>query len=321
MKFTLWTKTVGQAQWLLAGCTAVLFGFCWLFVWLTRQIEMSRFQGILELLRPEVDQFAPVPFDHLITYPGRIAVCYDHPLVFLTVAVWAIARGSDAVSGPLGAGTLEMVLAQPVSRLRVLLTHATVTVGGVAVLALAAWAGTSCGVHTVRVKEDPPKWRIPGTGFEFTSPFAPEDPPLVPISKKVDARVYGVAAANLFALGVFLAGFATLVSSCDRYRWRTIGIVSAFFVVQMIIKVAAISADELHGLVYFTFMGAYEPQQFVSLGIHVPQDVWSLVLTDEQGRWIGVGPLGCNAVLVGTGLASYTAAALVFTRRDLPAPL
>ena len=34
-------------------------------------------------------------------------------------------------------------------------------------------------------------------------------------------------AFNLFCLGVAVAGFSTLVSSLDRYRWRTIGIVVA----------------------------------------------------------------------------------------------
>ena len=62
----------------------------------------------------------PVSFAQIATSAGRIAVAYDDPIVLLLVTVWAISRGSDAVSGELNRGTMEMVLAQPVTRLGVL---------------------------------------------------------------------------------------------------------------------------------------------------------------------------------------------------------
>ena len=141
------------------------------------------------------------------------------------------------------------------------------------------------------------------------------------MSEKVDARQLLPATANLFCFGVILSGLATLLSAGDRYRWRTIGIVTAFFVVQMIIKVIAVSADELHWLIYFTFMGAYEPLQLTSVCIHEPHQLWSFVITDADGRWIEPGPLGSNLTLLLLGGLSYAASFLVFLRRDLPAPI
>ena len=65
-------------------------------------------------------------------------------------------------------------------------------------------------------------------------------------SQLVDAHLFWPAALNLFTLGFFLAGVATFLSSCDRYRWRTIGIVVAFYVVQMIIELVALAVGDLH---------------------------------------------------------------------------
>jgi ABC-2 type transport system permease protein len=319
MNLALWRKTTAEAQWLLLGCALVVFAFCWMFVWLQSLFETSRFQQLLEVFRPEFERFSPVPFEHMLTYTGRIAVVYDHPLVFLTVAVWAITRGSDAVSGQLGRGTLEMVLGQPVSRLQVMLTHTMVSVLGAALIALSAWGGTWCGVHTVSVEKKPATWRL--LGFEMRNWFADREPQWVPMSEEVDAGHFVPAAVNLFSAGVFLAGLAALMSSWDRYRWRTIGIVSGFLMVQMIVKVAAVSADQLHWLIYLTFLGAYEPLQWVSISVYEPSQLWALVLTGEEGQWSGVGPLGCNLALLLMGTACYVGACTIFCRRDLPAPL
>ena len=69
--------------------------------------------------------------------------------------MFAIARGSDVVSGELGRGTLEMLLAQPVSRLQVLYTQAAVTL-----VCLLLLCGADHGrnrvrhLYDVKVKED-----------------------------------------------------------------------------------------------------------------------------------------------------------------------
>ena len=73
---------------------------------------------------------SPVDLDQLLTFPGRIAIFFVEPAVLFIVCLWAIARGSDVVSGEVDRGTMEMLLAQPVSRLLILKTQAAVTVSG-----------------------------------------------------------------------------------------------------------------------------------------------------------------------------------------------
>ena len=59
----------------------------------------------------------------------------------------------------------------------------------------------------------------------------------MPMRDKVDPRVFLPGVVNLFCLGCAVAGVSTLVSACDRYRWRTIGIVAGLYIVSMILKI------------------------------------------------------------------------------------
>ena len=90
-------------------------------------MQTSQFAAIVEQLWDEFKDLWPVSLEQLLSYTGRIAVGYNEPIVVFGVCMFAIARGSDVVSGELGRGTLEMLLAQPVSRLQVLYTQAAVT--------------------------------------------------------------------------------------------------------------------------------------------------------------------------------------------------
>ena len=319
---SLLKKSIVESRLLLVSCMAALYAFCWVRVWLVSFFEMSRFKAIIEQFR-EYERFSPVPFEQLFTYTGRIALAFDEPVVVMSMSMWAIARGSDCVSGEIGRGTMEMLLAQPVSRVQVLWSQATVTIGGVVLLATASWLGIYTGIMTTTVKEPAPAetWTIPWLDFDISNPFAEEEMVDVPMSLQVDPANFVPASFNLLALGVFLAGLSSLLSSLDRYRWRTIGLVAGIFVVQVILKIISLAADRLHWLGYCTFFSAYEPEQFVSVALNNPENVWSIALFDASGHYAGLGPLGYNLILLGMGLAAYVAASLVFRARDLPAPL
>jgi hypothetical protein len=60
---------------------------------------------------------------------------------------------------------------------------------------------------------------------------------------------------------------------------------------------------------------AYEPQVMVAR----PDGAWSFV--EYQDELIGLGSGGRQLVLLGLGLVSYLAGAVVFSRREIPAPL
>ena len=270
----LWRKAIGDARLLLLFLTALMFAFNWLFVYLSSLIELGPLAVFLQTLPPAFEKLSGVPFASVATPVGRISAAYVDPVVLFATTIWAVGRGSDAVSGEIGRGTMEMLVAQPVHRLSVLATQAAVTIGGSGILAIAVLVGTSMGLATVRLSE-----AVSWTAF-------------VP------------GAMNLFAMMVFLSGVSTLVSSSDNYRWRTIGLVGGFYVVELVLKVIGRLVPRFEWLSYLTFATACEPQ--------------ALVLDFEQSWALS---LRYDGVLVGIGLACYVAAALIFCHRDLPAPL
>jgi len=322
MNRSLLNKSIIEGRLLLLSCMAAMYSFCWARVWVVSQFEMSRFKVIIEQFR-EYERFSPVPFEQLFTYGGRIALTYDEPIVVTCVTLWAIARGSDCVSGEIGRGTMEMLLGQPISRVKVLWSQAAVTIAGIALLALTSWLGIYTGVMTVSVQEPAPPetWSIPWLDIELSNPLAEEKTQLTPMSEKVDPEIFVPAAVNLFALGFFLAGLTSFFSSLDRYRWRSIGLVVGIYIVQVIIKVLALATDRFHWLLNCTFFTAFEPERFVSIAANTPEYTWSLVLRDEAGHFADLGPLGYDLILIGMGLIAYAGATIIFRRRDLPAPL
>ncbi len=321
---SLLKKSIVESRMLLFACVAALYAFCWARVWIVSLFEMDRFKAIVEQFR-EFERFSPVPFDQLFTYSGRIAMTFDEPVVVVSMCMWAIARGSDCVSGELGRGTMEMLLAQPVSRIQVLWSQALVTVGGVAVLAGASWLGIYTGIMTTSVKEAVPSatWTIPWIDIEIPNLLEADEEETVdvPMAFRVDPVDFVPASVNLLALGFFLAGLSSFFSSLDRYRWRTIGVVAGICVVEVIIKIIGLAADRLHWLGYFSFFSSYEPERFVNVAVRTPENTWSIALYDAAGVFTGLGPLGYDLVLIGMGLAGYLAATYIFHARDLPAPL
>jgi ABC-2 type transport system permease protein len=161
---------------------------------------------------------------------------------------------------------------------------------------------------------------IPWFGIELPNPLAKAEMQRVPMRERVEAAWFVPAAFNLFSLGVFGAGLSTLLSAFDRYRWRTIGIVVGFYLVQMTVKIVGLAADRLSWLSRLTFFTAYEPERFVSVAIHNAEFTWSLGFRDAQGSWV-LGPLGYNGILLGLGVACFVGATVAFRNRDLPAPL
>lgn len=275
MNRALWKKSIHESRWLLMALAGLMFGFHWIFVWVTNMVELGSLKMFLEDLPEVFEKMAGVEFTKVATVTGRIALAYIDPVVLVVAALWGISRGSDVISGEINRGTMELLLAQPVRRLTVLATSAAVTIAGTVVLALAAIAGTWVGVT------------------------------LVDLEQSVDIAHFYPAVTNLWAFMFFLAATSTLVSSVDNYRWRTIGLMGGFYMISLVLQVLGRTAeDQLDWLLYFTFLAAYEPQTLI---------------TDPASAWSDA--LRYNGILIGLGVASYVGAAVVFCRRDVPAPI
>lgn len=311
---------MGQAALLWSACALALFAFAWVRVWASSLVDMGQFRAILEQLR-DFERFAPIGFDILFTHTGRVGMTFDEPIVILCTVVWCIARGSDVVSGELGRGTLEMLLAQPISRTRLLLSHAVVAVGGLAFLTLSLWAGMAVGIARTTVTEtvSAPSFRLPFTALEIPLTTSGPTKETFPMSSVVDPWVFGTGVFSLFALGFFILGMSTFFSSLDRYRWRTVGAVMTVYVLQLVIFGLSKAADRLHWMRGWSFFNCYRPQkqiaEIASGGMSAP---WRLTGPDAES-WFGPGVY--PMILIGGGIIFYLLAIAIFRRRDLPAPL
>ncbi len=311
---------VKQGALLFVSLAFALFAFAWIWVWVVGLVDMSQFQTVLEQFRA-FERFAPIGFDSLFTYQGRVGLTFDEPVVILCIVVWCLSRGSDVVSGGLGRGTLEMVLSQPVSRAQVLWSHAAVSVAGLAMLVLFLWAGLYLGINTTTVDESVPRpsVEVPFFGWDIPLQFAPPETESFPLSDRVDPLVYLSSAFSLFAFGFFVLGLSTLFSSLDRYRWRTVGGVMAVYVVQLVLFGLGKAADSLAWLQQTSFFNCYRPQKLLALT--ADGDLWAPWGLSERMPESMFPPLAYPMMLLLMGGACYLLAARIFSKRDLPAPL
>jgi len=313
-------KAIGQSSLLFGFLAIALFAFGWVRVWVVKLLDMGQFQTILEQFR-DFEKFAPVEFDALFTYTGRVGMTFDEPIVILCTVVWCISRGSDIISGEIGRGTMEMLLSQPISRTRFLLSHALVSVAGLALLCSILWAGVTIGIHTTTITETipPPSFRVPFTSLDIPLTADPPVKESFPMRQRVDPRIYTASVFHLFSLGFFLLGLSTCLSSFDRYRWRTIGGVMTVYVIQLVMYGLGKAAESLSWLQTIAFFNCYKPQKMTALvregDLGSP---WSWTEPIAEGAF---PPMYYPALLLSLGIIAYVISIIEFKRRDLPAPL
>ncbi|MCD0459508.1 ABC transporter permease subunit [Roseiconus lacunae] len=311
---------IKQASLLFLSLALAMFAFAWVRVWVVSLLDMGQFQTILEQFR-DFEKFAPISFDALFTYQGRVGMTFDEPIIIICVVIWCISRGSDVVSGEIGRGTMEMLLSHPIRRTQLLWSHATVAIVGLALLCLSVWGGLAIGVQLTTVKETqpPPVVEVPLFGWEV--PLQLGEPPKqsFPLSERVDSEIFAPAVFNLFAFGFFLLGLSSWLSSRDRYRWRTIGIVMAIYVLQAVIYGLGKAAESLQWLLNLSFFSCYKPQKLVQLAADEGRwTPWSLLAELPDAT---LPPFAYPLLLLIGGAAFYGLAAWTFAKRDLPAPV
>src|SRR6185436_8979369 len=138
MNRALFLKAASDSKILFAAIFALMFAFPCVFLWASGMISLPAFNEFLTNVLPkEWQRVWGMPISQVATPTGRVALLYVHPLITTSAVVWAITRGSDCVSGEIGRGTMEMLLAQPVSRTSIYVSQAVIAVLGAAVLAAA----------------------------------------------------------------------------------------------------------------------------------------------------------------------------------------
>ena len=319
MNRVLIRQYVSQSALLWLACAVTLFAFAWVRVWVVSLLDMTQFQTVLDQFR-EFERFAPIEFDALLTYAGRVGMTFDEPVVIFCVVVWSIARGSDVVAGSLGRGTLEMILTQPVRRVTLLASHAAVSAAGLAGLCLSVWAGIAVGVMNTVVEETVERPQITVPVFGWRVPLGQTPPPVeVPLSDRIDPSWYAAGVLQLFAFGFFILGVASAVSVFERYRWRAVGLVVAGYVLQLVVFGLGKASPQLAWMLNWSFFSAYKPQKYTAaIQREGPGFVWSWTRPLDEGL---LPPMIYPAMLIAGGAIAYAVAIAHLRRRDLPAPL
>jgi len=322
MNPALLRKTLRETAILFLAIAVGVFGFAWFRVWVVSEIDSTRFKQILELIPQDWQQYTTVDFEWIISYLGRTSLTLDEPFLVMLLAMFALVRGSDFVSGEISRGTMEMLLSQPISRRQVFWVPVLLAIVGVLLLCLLIWLAMALAVQTTWVTESTyPILRIPIVGYEIPLTFLKPQEVRLPMAHRVDSWLFLPGVLNLFCLGYFLVGVAACFSAWDRYRWRTLGLVIGWYMVSAMLKILAMSSATFRWLGWFTFFSSYEPELAIQQFEADRSTIWQIVVYDQAGIWQDFGPLGYNLVLIGLGSIALAVASTVFRHRDIPAPV
>jgi len=264
-----------------------------------------------------------------------LSIGYVHPLMQTIFCIWAVGRAAGAIAGETDRGTMELLLAQPVPRWRLILAHLWVDLLTIPILCLSLWAGNCLGCWLVgpvqprpaelKVKEPKPTillevWpfrasvQLPldvGSGPKQPAPGREER-----ARRRLEVRLldFGPALPVVGGLIFAVSGYTMWLSAMGRFRWRVLGIAVLVTLLQFLVNVIGQMWEVAAPLRPFTIFYYYQPQKVI-LG-----QGWTV----DFAVWNGGEPLArvpMLVVLYGVGLVGYALALRTFTRRDIPAPL
>lgn len=209
------------------------------------------------------------------------SIGFVHPVIQTILCIWAVGRASGAIAGEIDRGTMELLLAQPIRRNRIILAHFLLDLITIPLLCLGMWLGSLSGLHLMGlVHHSNPELRV--------------DP----------ARLL----PPLLSLGLLiycLSGITIWISSMSRFRYSAMGLAVLITLVMFLINLLGQLWNPIAPLRPLTVFFYFNPQPMVL------EPEW-------YAMWTVWGRL---AVLFVLGTAGYALALWTFTRRDLPAPL
>jgi len=262
-----------------------------------------------------------------------LSIGYVHPLMQTIFCIWAIGRASGAIAGEIDRGTMELLLAQPLARSRLILAQLLLDATTIPLLCLSLWAGNWIGawaITPIQVEEPHLNAVVPKQNYLLEiGPFKLrlEDPVTrrprgltdadrAAMRERLRVEPIHFARALVVVAGLIFAvcGITMWLSSAGRFRWRVLGFAVFLMLVQFLVNLLGSMWDEAAWLRPLTIFYYYQPQQLILTGD------WCVTWSE----WNGGSPLvrlPMPAVLFGVGLLGYALALWTLVRRDLPAPL
>jgi ABC-2 type transport system permease protein len=271
-------------------------------------LEQQVFKGPGQIVRSLIGG-ERINLDHAM---DMLSIGYVHPVMELMFCVWAIGRGASAVAGEIDRGTMELLLAQPLARFKLILAHFIVDLLTIPLLCLSLWAGTCLGWLLIGpITPEAPRLKLPDATYTVELgplKYSVKGPMEVPheTEEQQQARLHVSLLKFLPALPLMgglifaVSGYTIWLSALGRFRMRVLMTAIGVTVVQFLINLLGQMWDVVAPLRPLTVFYYYQPQQVI-LG---------------QGGWVPM-----LTVLLAVGLAGYGLALWTFTRRDLPAPL
>jgi ABC-2 type transport system permease protein len=188
-----------------------------------------------------------------------LSVGYVHPLPQAIILIWAVGRAAGALAGELERGTMELLVAQPIARWRIVTTHFCVDLISLPALTTCMFLGTYLGVH------------------------------IVPMPN-ADLSSYWKAIIIAAALAYALTGMTMAFSALGRSRWRVLSWTIGVVLIMSLWNLLAQMWDTIGPYRPWSLLYYYQPQyailknQWTVLvgGTHVPM----------LAVLLGVGTLG-----------------------------
>jgi ABC-type transport system involved in multi-copper enzyme maturation permease subunit len=262
-------RSVRDSWVLLASCCALTIAFICARIWVASKIKVEHFIKIFSEGLRIFQNLLPVSIEDLASPLGRSAFSYEELPVILLLGLWTVSRASDCMAGRVAAGTMEMLLAQPLRRIEVAASHSLVTLGGVAALVVASVVGLAWGIQVSDFDAPPRLAALAPSAFQYAG------------------------------LGVFWLGAATLVSAIAATRAQAVAAVLAIYVVELALMLIARISPSVHWLENLTILSAYEPT-LLALGLeHKSAEYWPLFW--QYNAWL----FGLGAALWGAGTTIF----------------
>lgn len=120
----------------------------------------SQMEGLIESgVIPE--QFTNFGGGDVFTLSGSVALGYIHPIAIILVAIFAVGFAASAVAGERQRGTLEVILARPISRRTLYVTLLVAMAVFIAIVLGSSIVGTLAGSAVVGVTDELALERLP----------------------------------------------------------------------------------------------------------------------------------------------------------------
>jgi len=134
---------------------------------ITTEDTATMVRGVIEQLPERMRMIVSEQFITRLTTGGAVAFGFSHPLALALLAINAIQFPARHVAGEIEGGTMEWLLAQPVARLRVVLSVSGA--GGVTLLAIVcgAWIGSLSALAGAGALVPDLLFKILGVGFNL----------------------------------------------------------------------------------------------------------------------------------------------------------